>query len=289
MQNQNYFNNGGYYGQPMAPGQAFGVPMPKAANTQPLTEDQVKMLRQNDNKFDLKIDQTELLRAICTHKDPINGQSTLISNPDGTYTCTICGATFPFFEGSVDDVRAAVQNILNIMQTDKALWLDAPEAMTRNFYQLIPLLMKLPAIHEMSVKNFAKYENNANNPMSPMGYGYSGFNALQNLMFNPYPAYGAPMQQPMAPQYGMPAQQPMANQYGAPMQQPMVNPYANGWGASAAPVAMNGAMDPNPMAYNAPVAPSAGVMPTAQQSSAPAAPAPAAAPAEVQQQKTFNV
>lgn len=289
MQNQTYYaNNGGYYGQPMAPGQAFGVPVPKAANTQPLTEEQAKLLRQKENSFDLKIDQIDLLRAICTHKDPTTGQSTLIDNHDGTYTCTICGARFPFFDGSKEDVEKAVEVILQVMQTDKALWLDAPKAMTENFYQMIPLLMKLPAVHEMSVKNFAKYENNMNNPMSPMGYGYSGFNALQNLMFNPYPAYAAPMQPQMNNQFAAPMQQPMAPQYGAPMMQPMANPYMNGWGAPATPVAMNGAMDPNPMAYNAPVAPSAGVVPTAPQAPAPAAPV-AAPNAEVQQQKTFNV
>lgn len=279
--------NGGYgygYNNGYAPNMGFTytAPRPQALNSQPLTQDMANTLRQDGNEFNMKVDQREIWRAICTHKDPSNGQSTLTQNEDGTYTCSICGETFNFFEGTKDDIDNAVKVIIDMMQTCKTIYLDAPNAMTEQYYQQIPLLRRFASLWQHAVNNFAKYENYAN-PLVPISGNYGGFNAINQLLTNPYgfgyQPYGQmPMQQPMMQSY-----------YGQPMQQPMMQPqmpmqqsqqmYQNNF---------NG-MNPveNPMGFNAPVP---GVMPSAPQpTAAPAPAAPATQGGEIQQQKVYNV
>lgn len=279
-QNNNPYANNGY---------GYGVARPQARNTQPLTQEQISKLRSDSNAFDMKVEVEDLWRAACTHKEK-NGQSTLIANADGTYTCTICHETFKMCDSSAEEIEAAVNTIINMLQTSKTVYLDAPEELVRQYYQLIPLLKKFPALWERAMKNFSMYEGATTPNMNPMYPGYSGFAALQNLMTNPYAGYGyngygygAP-QQPVQG-YGYPQQpngfygqqQPMAMPYGAPVADPTGNPLA--YGVPGAPV-------PAP----APTAPAPGVMPGMAQP-APAA-APVATPAqntEVQQQQVFNV
>lgn len=281
------YTNGGYapgYGNSGYPnyGMAYTAPRPQALNSQPLTQDIVNTLRQDGNEFNMKVDQKEIWRAVCTHKDPTNGQSTLVYNAeDGTYTCSICGETFNFFEGNKSDIEAAVKVLTDMMQTCKTVYLDAPNTMTEQYYQMIPLLRRFPALWQHAMNNFAKYEN-CSNPLAPVNGNYAGFNAINQLLTNPYgfnynqPYYGNQqmgMAPQMAPQYGYAPQQPMMGQ---PMPaQPQQMMYQNGM------------MDPNPMAY----APAPGVMPAAPQpTAAPAAPvAPAAQGGEIQQQKVYNV
>ena len=280
-----YPNNGVYpnqfaYGQqPAAYG--YGVPRPQARNTQPLTPDQIAKLRQDVNAFDMKVDQEDLWRAACTHKEK-NGASTLIQNNDGTYTCTICHETFQMCESSPEEINAAVKTLVDMLQTTKTIYLDIPEDLAAQYFQIIPLIQKFPKLWERAIKNFSMYEGTMNG-VSPMSPGYSGFAAIQNLLTNPYAGFNygqpmtAPQQQPMYG-YGMPVQQPMYG-YGQPMAAPQM-------------------MDPtaNPMAYGVPgaatmpaqqAAPAPGVMPGVPQPGPVAAPAPQQA--EVQQQQVFNV
>ena len=200
------YTNGGYgyaYGNPGYPnyGMAYTAPRPQALNSQPLTQDIVNTLRQDGNEFNMKVDQKELWRAVCTHKDPTNGQSTLVyNNEDGTYTCSICGETFNFFEGNTTDIDTAVKVLIDMMQTCKTIYLDAPNTMTEQYYQMIPLLRRFSALWKHAINNFSKYENNGN-PLAPINGNYAGFNAINQLLTNPYgfnynqPFYGN--QQPM--------------------------------------------------------------------------------------------
>ena len=284
-----YPNNGGY---------AYGVARPQPANSQPLTQDIVNTLRQEANEFNMKIDQRDIWRAICTHRDPSNGAMTLTYNADGTCTCSICGETFRMFDGDVDDVKKAVETVKDIMQTTKTLYMDAPRAMTENYHQQIALLDKLPGLWKHSVNNFAKYEN-VNSPLNPMSGNYSGFGALNTLLTTPYNMYyqqapmaAAPMAAaPMAPTAGAMPQNPMMMAQQAPMaaapmaptagvmpQNPMMMAPMYGYGMDATnPIAYG---NPAMMAQQAPMA-------AAQQATAPAAPAPQNN--EVQQQKVYNV
>ena len=268
-----------YYPQNNNYGYSYSSPRPMPGNNQPLTKDAVNVLRQEADEINLKVDQKEIWAAICTHRDPTTGASTLVSNPDGSYTCSICKETFRFVEYTEEEVIEKVNDILNILQTAKTLYIDAPIKMTENYYQVILLLKRLHTLYARAVKNFARYED-VNIPANQISNGYFGFNALSNIMNNPY-AYQQPMmQQPMMQQ---PVQAPMMQpMYQQPMMQQQINPL--GYGAPAAPAA--------------PVAPAPGIMPAA-----PAAPAPAPAPVapaapdssatggsgEVQQQKVYNV
>lgn len=263
MNNQNYFNNGTY-------GYGYGAPRPQARNTQPLTPEQIQKLRQDSNAFDMKVEQEDLWRAACTHKEK-NGASTLVQNNDGTWTCTICHETFSMCDCDENEIAEAVNKIISMLQTSKTVYLDAPEELIRQYYQMIPLLKKFPTLWKRAIQNFSMYEGTMGG-VNPMGPAYSGFTAMQNLLTNPYAGYNNYAQ----PQYGY-APAPQMNM--APQMDPMNNPMAYG-APTMAPAA----------------APAPGVMPGAPAPAPAAAPttAPAAAPAtapanEVQQQQVFNV
>lgn len=256
-------------------GYSYGVARPQAKNTQPLTPEQIAKLRQDSAAFDMKVEVEDIWKAACTHKEK-NGQSTLIQNTDGSFTCTICHETFKMCDSKVEDIEAAVNTIIDMLQTTKTIYLDAPNDLILQYFQIIPLLKKFPTLWDRAMKNFSVYDNASTQPLSPMGPGYSGFGALQNLLINPYGYQPAPYAAPVAPGY----------------QQPAPNPYGYQAPVYGAPVAMD--PNTNPMAYGVPAgvptptAPAPGVMP---QAPAPTQPAPAAAPVqpEVQQQQVFNV
>lgn len=291
-----YYNGQNYTQQPMNGGYpqqqygyTYGYPRPQARNTQPLTPDQIQKLRQDGSAFDMKVEQEDLWRAACTHKEK-NGSSTLVQNQDGTWTCTICHETFNMCDASREEIEAAVNKLIDMLQTSKTVYLDAPDALIIQFYQIIPLLKKFPDLWDRAMRNFAQYEGTYGAPgmISP---GYSGFAAMTSLLTNPYAA-GAPFMGQM-PAQPMPNGMPMSGQmpmYGYP-QQPMA---PNGMPMQQMYPDMSG----NPMAYGGPavpqppMAPAPGVMPGNPQA-APVAAAPAQGQpqqgTEVQQQKTFNV
>lgn len=284
MQNQNNYYTGAAFNT---------VNRPVPSNSQPLTQQIVDELRADNNNFDMKVDQKDLWRAICTHKDPTTGASTLTPDGDGYYKCSICGARFHFFDGTPADVQNAVNTIVDMLQTAKTIYLDAPRNMTEKYYQYIILLMKFPALWQRAVECMKGYSTATPATVSTGGMYGSGFNALNNLLYTPYASnipYGSNPQYPM-----------MNNQQFANPQFAQQYPMNNGYGMYQAP--QQPMMDPNynPMAYGAPVAPAPGVMPQAPQPMAnntpaapqapqqPAAATPPAANNEIQQQKVFNV
>ena len=188
-----YANNFGY---------AYGVPRPQARNTQPLTPEQISKLRQDSKAFDMKVEVEDLWRAACTHKEK-NGQSTLIANEDGSYTCTICHETFKMCDSDRKEIEAAVNTLVDMLQTSKTVYLDAPEELIRQYFQMIPLLKKFPDLWDRAMKNFSMYEGTAFTGVNQMGPGFSGFAALQNLMTNPYAGYGYNAYAQAAPQQPM--------------------------------------------------------------------------------------
>lgn len=271
------YNNPNYPGYPNQ-GYAYSVARPQPANPQVLTEDQVAALKQNASEFNMKIDQLDLYRAICAHRDPRTGAMTVTIDNDGMCTCSICGETFHIFDGNENDVKEAADKVKDIMQTAKLFYMDAPRSLTENYYQQIALLNKLPGLWKHSANNFAKYEN-VSNPLNPVSGNYSGFGALNTLLTAPYNMYYGQQVAPAMAQPMMPTQQMGANM--APPAGFMPQQMA------AQPMFYDPNMA-NPMAFGQPV------MAPAQQTAAPAqqtvAPAPAPAPQnEVQQQKVYNV
>ena len=252
-------------------GYGYGAAMPKARNTQPLTNEQIAILRNDGDSFSMKVDEKDLWRAACTHKTK-EGQSTLVANNDGTYTCTICHETFHLRDLKENEVEELVNQILDAFQTLKTVYVDAPDELITQYFQQICLLKKLPQLWKRGMNNFSMYENQLN-PLSPINNpGTYGFAAMNSLLSNPFGGFQQPMYQAPVQQY--PNQQP----YGY-YQQPV----------AAAPV-----MDPNanPVAYGVPAAPVPGMIPGQPMAAPVQAPGQQqAAPngTEVQQQQIFNV
>lgn len=244
----NNYSNQMNQGYGMYPQQQQGTnygQFPTAKMTQPLTPEQIRELRSTGSGFSLKVDQLEILRSHCTHKD--NGNIALTRNGDGSSTCTVCGATFNLIDKDVEEVKAIVAAVIDILQSVKTYYLDIPENYVKDYFNMIPYLEKLPKFFEVALHNFNKYESgaflNQNNNM----YGFQMLNALTSpgygnggMMMGGQPQMGmAPMypqqQQYVQPQMGMNmgmnaapgmnpfgSAQPMNQGYGQPQQQPQV-------------------------------------------------------------------
>lgn len=214
--------NGQMPQQPFYGGYAYGArPAPRC--TQPVTPELQKMLNQQSNELDIRISNTDKIKNWCTHKEPTTGRLALVENSDGTVTCRVCGETFHMVDSMTkDQVQAVCNQIIDIMQTTKTMYLDSPEDFTKAYWQTLSMIQKLPELWDRAYKNFTMYESytgnvfqanpNINSFAAASGI-LGGFNVFGN---QPY-GYGYGFQNPMAPQ-GWP-QQPMQGQ---PMQQPVV-------------------------------------------------------------------
>ena len=276
--------------------------MPKAKNTQPLTPEIIAKLRNGGAGFKIEVSQEDLWRASCTHKE--NGTPTLVEEgvirtEDGRelqeVKCTICGEKFVITDASNTEVAKAVDTILNLLQTIKLFYVDAPESLIVQYFQMIPLLKMLVPLYERAFNNFNKYESAMDNNgiMMPGVSGSNGFQILGQMLANPYmAAFGG---QAPSGAYLPPSPAGYGMYYpGAPMQPNPSQAGAYPGYTAQAPVgvAPTGAYNPyngSPLMAPAPQAP-AGVAPAP----APAPAAPAAAPqtgstTEVSQTKQFNV
>lgn len=232
-QNQNVPYGMGYPGG-MPMGSIGGAPAfgytPQVAPTQPnytqpLTAEEIETLRAKHEQFSLGLTQEELLRGICFHRDATSKKETLKDNGDGSVTCLICGKTFiPTADLLDKDVENAVQNLVDILQSVKLLYLDMPEQAAREFFQILPLIEKVPELYKLANKNFVKHEN-----WNTYRYNATPSTAnIYNMLAGGY-GFGGPA--PQQAMYGMP-QQPM---YGA-APQPVVAPNGmptNGFGFGA--------------------------------------------------------
>lgn len=293
MMNNNYpQQNANPYGYNMGY-QYVNKPQPK--QTQPLTQEQITKLRSSGDEFDWRVTQEQLWRAICTHKDK-NGNSSLVQDGDGLFHCTICGKAFHMFDGNEDDVAAVVNQLMDILETTKAIYLDAPEQFASAYYQFIPLIEKFPKLWGKAVRNFSQYDGAQ--AVAPTNvYQFNPWAALNNITggagtFGGMPVYGqqqpmgyqqAPAGYPQQPMTGY-QQQPMGYQqmgYQAPNMPMDTNPFVNNM--------------PNPYTMQAPapgMIPQMPQMPIQQQACAPQG-MPGEQPipqnGEVVQQTAFNV
>ena len=224
-----------------------------------LSNEEIQKLITKENQFSLQLTATEVLRAKCNHRRADGLDDAIEEDPiTGISKCQICGYEFKPVDAntSIEQIQEAVTTILDMIQTTKLLYIDIPKDAAAEYYQIIPLIEKLPKLFEYAVKNYAKhtqfnpYQYNNRN-MSTMQL----FNALVGSM-NP----GFAPQPQMAPQQPINPQQPMGNPYMAP-QQPYGMPYgapygmpSNGFGYM--PQTAGFQYNPNP-AVAAPAAPEA--------------------------------
>ena len=260
---------GGYYNFTGVPTQV----QPKIMNT--LTDDEIKILQSGQSQFSLGLTQKEMLQGACNHRLPDGTGDSLVFDPySGVARCTICGYEFRPIDAdtSLDDITEAKDKIIDILQTIKLLYTDLPSDAAREYFQIIPLLMKVPQLFEFAAKNFAKHEMNA---WQYTNQNMSGISLLANL--------GNILGAGQMPVYGGAAPQ-MQRPYVAP-QQPVMNP---GFAAGYPNAAYQAPVTPgvNPFGYagaSQPVNPGYAyqpgqvtpVAPTVAAPAAPAAPAPA--------------
>lgn len=199
-----------------------------------LTAEEIEQLQKKGSHFSIAITNEERLRGICTHRLPDGSRDTLVEDPiTGNQRCTICGYEFkPLDPGvSIEDIKDSVQVINNILQTIKILYIDLPPEAARDYFQIIPLIEKIPALFEFAAKDFSKHEIN-NWRMGSQPGTVNMFNNLMSLFGGGMPMGGAPYQQPMGGMGAPMPNQPMGMGMGAPMpnQQFGAAPVSNGFG-----------------------------------------------------------
>ena len=226
--------------------------MPTAHTKSWLTPDQISKIKKRIAQFDLSVSDDAILRGNCNHYNT-DGTPAIYPDKDGSggYTCAICGTHFNMRDFSPEDVKNSVENVLDILNTIKVMYLSVDPTAATDYFQIIPFIEKIPKLYEVATNDFSRYDNAdeftrsgnqnsfnlfyaMNNPGS-FGYGY-GYNMPQQA------PYGMPPQQPMGqpmnpgfnPMYG--AQQPQAP-YGMPQQgyQPQTQGFAMNPQGAAAP------------------------------------------------------
>lgn len=209
MYNNNYWGNPGYAAN-------FGYAKPNLPNpTNPLSKEDMALLKQKAPQFSLAISQVEALKAICTHRDE-KGE-TLMQNSDGTVTCAICGTTFTPIMADADTINGIFKSVIDCLETMKIMYMDIPNDVAKQYFQMIPFLEKGPQLYKIANDHYSKYSNS-----SIMSNNYNnGANAfaLYSALMNPGMMAGMGMPQ-QAMQYGQPG---MAQGMGMPMmnQQPV--------------------------------------------------------------------
>ena len=250
------YNYGGYQPQQM----------PKIMNN--LTEEEIKLLQQNRSKFNLGLTEKESLQARCNHRSPDGTRDTLVFDPEtGIARCTICGYEFRPVEpdASYDTIKDSADRLVDILQTIKIMYTDLPREAANEYFNIIPLIEKVPELFKFAAKSFAKHEFSAWNYSQYNMNGVQMFQNLNNL-------FGQGFAQPQQPQfngaYGFGQPAPQAPFPMNPPQAPV--PGANAFGYPGASAAAPYAPQTAGYQYQPPVAP-APVAPTVQTPAAPEA------------------
>lgn len=237
--------------------------MPKQHNN--LSAEEIKSLQSHET-FSLRMTSDEKTRSACNHRTADGTRDSLIAEPDGTYRCTICGARFaPVEPGtSKEDIQDAVDRVLDILQTTKMLYINMPPEAAKEYYQIIPLIQRIPELFKISADTYGRYENGSNWSYNGRNFGAA---SLYNMMTG-----GMPYQQPTSfDPMGQPYQQP------GYYQQPMAAPqgYQPTMAGFQYQPGMNAPQAAPQTGYQTPQQ-TQPVQPTAQQPTAPTPAAPAA-------------
>lgn len=216
----NNFNNN-YWANPGYAVNNYAYNRPKLPDpTNPLTKEDMAMLKQKAPEFSLAISQVDSLKAICTHRN--NEGETLSQNSDGTVTCTICGTKFKPTLTDQKTVEEIFRAAIDCLETMKIMYMDIPVDVARGYFQMIPFLEKAPQMYKIANDHYSRYSNG-----TVMSRDYNnGANAfaLYSAMMNPGMMMGMGMPQQQVPYgQGMPMQNNgmgMMNQPGpAPVQE----------------------------------------------------------------------
>ncbi len=164
--------------------QGFQQPNQMAKISNSLTKEEIERLQKNVSQFSLAITEDERLRGICTHRSLDGATDALVEDENGLLRCTICGYQFKAAnpDTTADQIQDAVNDIVDYLQTTKLMFMDLPQEAAREYYQIIPLIEKLPQLFEMAAKNMAKHDAAFGwNYQNPNMSSYSMFQNLANV------------------------------------------------------------------------------------------------------------
>jgi hypothetical protein len=250
-----FMNDGNFQGQqpqyvPQGTGAWYnGNSNPNISPKQPnnLSQEEIQKLLQKENQFSLQITEMEKLRGICNHRRADGMGDALVEDPvTGVCRCQICGYEFKPIDAqtSQEDLSNSVANVLDILQTIKLLYINMPKEAGREYWQIIPLIEKIPKLFEYAVKDYSKYEQ-----FNPYSYNQRNMNTMNlfNMLagaLNGMPqgqpqqfagqGFGGPQAQPFYG--GMPQGQPQQ----APFNPAYANPASNGFGVYGQQPQFNG-------------------------------------------------
>lgn len=214
----NYQNQQYGYGMPYNNGVQYQGQPQKINQCNTLTPEEINQLRSTGGKFSLNLTREEALKGICYHLNA-DGSPAWIDNPDGSSTCTICHETWHSNQLDQEQIQQATDNIISVLQTIKLLYKNMPEAAAKEYFQIIPLIKKIPQLYKIAEDNFHTYEGAYSGYMG----GISPFAILNQFQtgFMNQPMGGYGYQQPMGG-YAAPQGAAMPGYQGQPMYQPPV-------------------------------------------------------------------
>lgn len=197
----NNFNNN--WGYPMNYGYNNRPKVPNPTN--PLSKEDMALLKQKAPQFSLAVSRVDELKAICTHRDETGAR--LIQNADGTVTCAICGTTFRPVTADPETVKQIFESAVNCLETIKIMYMDIPDEVTKAYFQMTPYLEKGPQLYKIANDHYQRYNNSS---VVTGNYNNSGNAfALYSALINPGMMAGMGMPQQMYAQPGMAPQQPV--------------------------------------------------------------------------------
>lgn len=142
-----------------------------------LNQAQVEKLMKKSNQFSLSLTEEDNWKAMCNHRKPDGTGDMLVENPDGSYTCQICGYTFRPLDAhniSPEEIQADVDNVVDVLQTIKMIYIDLDPGVAKEYFNIIPLLEKMPQFLDIAIKNYAKHEQ-----YNPYSYGKTNLGTAQ--------------------------------------------------------------------------------------------------------------
>lgn len=238
------YNQGYGYGQyPNYPiyQQNPSAPMPNMNNALNQQEIQQLLNARPNGTLNLQIDQNDVLRSMCNHKN--NGRDAVFEVNDGSgdVYCSVCGERWHPIPITEEELQNIIEELVNQMQNAK--WVgELPTNIVREYFTMIPLLRKFPDLYRYASKNMERLQNQngyttagdtsiyaqIDNLMgSTYGYNPNPYLQQQPNYYNQQPMYQYPQQPGYNPQgYGVPQQNPYTNPmqiqgYGMPQAQPI--------------------------------------------------------------------
>lgn len=223
--------------------------------TNALTPEEEKELHRGTSALSLEIPREDMLRAKCTHRDPVTRQFTTRENGDGSVTCMKCGARFnPVSDVSPEEIRKVIGGTIDILQTIKMTYIDMTPEIVQAYFVVLPFLEIAPKMYDAAMQTFSNVVPGQG--ISPNHAPGDIFNSLYSAVANP----GMMNPSAMGAAMGM-----NPNMMNMPMYGQTFNPYSGGMGSMGQVPPQN-----NPMQLQNPGA-AMGAVPTPPQT--PVAPA----------------